>query len=525
MPRQQPANDGGNRAIVDMADCGGGGEDGCNDLYREIYRSFPAVTSGVVYVGFKLKAQFTGSGKDYGVMLGDDGTEKLKVGKVDAGSDNLGLQTTDGQSITAYGIAGADSEYLIMARYDFGSREFKVKGYFSNNLGTSESWESTTRTAPEGRISRLNRVTLYARNGLSGETAGLVRWDDVRVATTWADLLCGLGYPQDYPVVTNSWFDATYSDAQIAATNFLPALEFFSAQGVRSDSSGSPFFLPNFDLISTNGNVWLANQPFNLFTYSDLGCSLLATVTTYSVAMNLPNVSIGTNLVRWSAITSNEGYRLDQRTQVNGSTMAFTVTDDDTAGPVASLLYVGTNYVPGATSTQVTDGDLVSGGLIDIAIRWTDSSGVWLTNDNGVANSVSDTGNVWPNWDLTNSVNQDFGLDTLFTNWIGEHGFTDVTNVAYNIAALDPGDVTIDTLWTLTVSAQDMDRDRGTAVLGVHTASVDRAITTNQAFSFSVVDDDTEGPHFRLWSVDGGEEIGYGAGAGRPGHHPVLHQG
>jgi hypothetical protein len=294
---------------------------------------------------------------------------------VDAASDNLGLLTTDGLSTTAYGIGGADSDYLILARYDFDSREFKVKGCFGNNLGVSEGWESTTRLAPAGSVTRLNRVTLYARNGLAGETAGLVRWDDVRIATTWSDLLCGLGYPQDYPVVTNGLFGATFTDAQIAATNLLPALDFFSAQGVRSDASGAPFFLPHFDLVNTNGSVWLLNQPFTGFSYADAGRSLRATTTAYSVEMTLTNVALGTNLLRWSAITSNQGYRTDNATLANGSNLAFTVTDDDAAGPVATLLYVGTNYTPGAIASQVTDGDLAAGGVMDIAIQWSDPLG------------------------------------------------------------------------------------------------------------------------------------------------------
>jgi hypothetical protein len=136
-------------------------------------------------------------------------------------------------------------------------------------------------------------------------------------------------------------------------------------------------------------------------------------------------------------------------------------------------------------------------------------SGIWLTNDIASSNVISGLGNVWPNWDLTNSLNQDFGFNAIFTNWFGVHGATDITNVAYDIAPVDPGDITIDSLWTITVSAQDMDRDRGTVTIGAHTVAVDRAITTNQPLTFSVVDDDAEGPHFRLWSVDGGEEIGY----------------
>src|SRR5262249_44788852 len=145
-------NDGGNEAAVDMAFGGA-----VADLTRWAYRPFPQISSGVVYLGFKMKAQNLGSGKDFGVMLGDNGNFKVKIGKVDSASDELGIQTTDGITLTGYGL-NAGSEYLILMRYDLDSGLIKVQGYFGNNLGTNESWRATTRTAPAGSTP-LNRVT------------------------------------------------------------------------------------------------------------------------------------------------------------------------------------------------------------------------------------------------------------------------------------------------------------------------------------------------------------------------------
>ena len=95
----------------------------------------------------------------------------------------------------------------------------------------------------------------------------------------------------------------------------------------------------------------------------------------------------------------------------------FSATDDDDAGPSAFLVFVGTNYQPGATGTNVTDGDLALGGVVDIAVRYSDPSGVWFAT-NEYHSIGSEAGNVQPNWDLTNAVYGTFGWDVPFTNCI-----------------------------------------------------------------------------------------------------------
>lgn len=508
-------NDGGNDAAVDMANCGGFGEDSCFGLYREAYRAFPQISSGVLYLGFKLKAQFTGTGKDYGVMLGDGGSFKIKIGKVDASSNNLGIQTTDGISLTSYGIGGAGSEYLILMRYDFASREVKVKGHFANSLTATESWDSTTRTAPAG-TGPLNRLTLYAQNGLAAETAGIVEWDDVRIATTWSDLLCALTTPQGYPVVSNVTFHAVDStnsvtDGTLNSGNFPISVTFYDQYGVRSDTTNAPFFKPNFDLINSSGDHMVQDRLFASTSYNANATVMVGSNATISPVTSV-NIPIGTATLRWSAINSNEAYRTDNPQTSNGSNITFSVYDDDVTGPTPTLIFIGANYTIGATQTNITDADLANAtNLADIAVRWDDPSGVFLTNSPPFPNTNigSEAGRVIANWDLYTSnsvthVTNDFGYDQVFTNFIGANGATSVTTWQQNAFVIT--NIDFNNVFFLTASAEDEDNDRGTyADPGSNGDPIpwDRTVITNAQSFLSVVDDDSVAPSATSFTLSG----------------------
>ena len=178
--------------------------------------------------------------------------------------------------------------------------------------------------------------------------------------------------------------------------------------------------------------------------------------------------------------------------------------DDDTNGPVPFLVYVGSNYTPGLFQTNVTDADLVnSNNLVDIAISWTDPSGIFLTNHSPYTstNLFTAQGRVIPNWDLftTNTFNgsvSNFAYDRIFTNFIGANGRLSVTtwqDNAFTITNID-----FSNTFFLTLSAEDEDNDRSSAPDLINDPGDDipddRGNTTNYLIQFGVVDDDSSGP-------------------------------
>ena len=186
--------------------------------------------------------------------------------------------------------------------------------------------------------------------------------------------------------------------------------------------------------------------------------------------------------------------------------------DDDTAGPQPQLVFIGANYSPGQTQTNITDADLSNtNNLADIVIQWTDPSGVFLTNGAGHANNniLQANGRIIPNWDLytTNGVTHDtvsFGYDRPFNEFYGYNGDTTVTTVYQNAFAIT--NIDTNNIFFLTVSAEDEDNDRGTYPDPQGDGDPvpwDRSLTVNAMVHFHVTDDDSDGPEFTHFNVDG----------------------
>ncbi len=196
------------------------------------------------------------------------------------------------------------------------------------------------------------------------------------------------------------------------------------------------------------------------------------------------------------------------------TTNAFTVSggDDDTSGPAAKLLYIGTLYTAGATQTNITDQDLANtNDYVDIAVEWTDLAGVFMTNASPHPNTniLSSMGRVIPNWDLyvTNPVTHEtssFGFDEPFTNFLGANADLVVTTVYYNAFAVT--NINTNNLFYLTVSAEDEDNDRGAYPDPQGDGDPvphDRSVTTNALVQFLVTDDDETPPELAGFAVIG----------------------
>ncbi|MBU0678879.1 MAG: choice-of-anchor D domain-containing protein, partial [Verrucomicrobia bacterium] len=181
--------------------------------------------------------------------------------------------------------------------------------------------------------------------------------------------------------------------------------------------------------------------------------------------------------------------------------------DDDTAGPVPELIFVGTNWLAvGGVRTNITDAEAAdTNNPIDIVVRWTDPSGVFMTNHTPYlsTNILSNLGRVVPNWDLfstnvSSGATEPFGYDAAFTNFATANGDLSVTTWqgrAFSVTNLDAQLTNI--LFFLTVSAEDEDDDRSTFADPQGDGDnipYDRYVTTNYMLQFGIIDDDSTNP-------------------------------
>ncbi len=207
-------------------------------------------------------------------------------------------------------------------------------------------------------------------------------------------------------------------------------------------------------------------------------------------------VRVGTN---WFEVTRKDG-------EAQAPAMAN--------GPTPRLLYVGTNYNPALNpqgilnDITVTDADLINtADPLDIAILWSNSYGVFMTNASpAIKNISSRLGRVTPNYDpvvLTGSQFQSTGADASFTNFAGNNGSTVVTT--YQHRAFNITNSTYDDAYYITVSAENNNLGGGTFAAPNAGDAIPywRALTVNTALQFYVQDDDISYPELLEFTIDG----------------------
>ncbi|MBP7830351.1 MAG: autotransporter-associated beta strand repeat-containing protein [Kiritimatiellae bacterium] len=180
--------------------------------------------------------------------------------------------------------------------------------------------------------------------------------------------------------------------------------------------------------------------------------------------------------------------------------------EDDPSPPVpptVELAFIGTNYAgwnKSITKTNVYDAELADiSNPIDFAIRWTDSTGMFVTNDPAsVTNISANKGRVWPNWDPLSigAVTSAFGYDRIFTNAYGVNVDTSVTT--YQFAAFSITNIDFDNTYYITVSGENEDRSSGEYTADPPAGGQDvygsRGILVNEPIRFYILDDDTNAP-------------------------------
>jgi hypothetical protein len=346
-------------------------------------------TNGTVYFSWIQNYAFNGINKYAGLRLMQDSTEKAFIGKVSSANKALGIADSSVNATSSFNLEnGVGQDYVIVAKYDFATRELSAVAYRIGSDVIAEEpkgyWHVST-TQNVGHITHLSGVRLACGAG-PGVQIGYVYYDEIRVGT--------------------NWYEVTRRDGLAQA-----------------------------------------------------------------------------------------------------SAMA--------AGPVPRLLYVGTNYNPALNpqgsiaDITVTDAMLANtNDPIDIAVLWSNSFGVFLTNSNGSLNIGSRVGRVNPNFDPvvlagTSTQFQSFGFDAAFTNRIGINGAVTVTTFQHQAFTLT--NTTFNDTFFITLSAENNNMGGGTvpAPNGADAIPAWRALTVNTALQFYVQDDDPNDPEIFEFTING----------------------
>lgn len=471
------------------------------------------ITNGRIYVSFFLNYEFGGDNKWAGVELMNGGTAQAFFGEMGGTNDqDLGIDGYGSSVNAGYGLnAGAGNDYLIIGCYDFATRNIRTIAYYKTDTVPLEEplvdggWK-TNVTVGIGQITKIDGIKIKVGGSGVGVTPGQTYFDEIRVARSWRELIEECYEP---PSTTAGSFDAgtdeLLSDADMTTGVYNISLTVSDGDGLNTTSNNAPNFTPFFDIINAGGTALLTNSAWDTMTYADSGTTLYLTDSTHAV-QGSPDIDFGTYAIRWGVQDSNGHYALHYSWMADGSNTTFTVYDDDSNGPSPALVYVGTNYTAGSVSSNVvTDGDLLNASL-DVAYSWSDPSGLFVSNQNASAtNYISGLGNVHMNWDMFDPNSVTMGWDVIHSpdevDAAGGNGAPGVTAFVQNISFFTFENNQTGT-WTLTVSAQDVDGDRGYRILtnaanfggNVNTVSWDRAITTNAQMQFTVIDDDTNVP-------------------------------
>jgi hypothetical protein len=156
------------------------------------YRSFPAMTSGKIYVAAYFNYGNELQGDWAGISLLSNEVERVFFG------GNSGAQPKMKLAIDSFGgtnrvdstydlNAGAGQDYILIGRYDFATYVFSAKAYYKTDeipLLEPSVWDVSVTLDAE-RMPYVDGVRLAAGNVNPGD----VYFDEVRVADNWFDLL------------------------------------------------------------------------------------------------------------------------------------------------------------------------------------------------------------------------------------------------------------------------------------------------------------------------------------------------
>lgn len=506
-------------------------------------RSFTRQTSGQIYVAALMSFRYFGGGgatdRYFGLSLFDGGTEKAFVGRAGGGSVLAIDATGSGKTSSGYTLNGTESGaggstgtvYLVIAKYDFSANKVYAKAYYRTDTvsGSEPVWEITN--TPSASIGGIDTIRIGG-GGYNTANIGAMWFDEVRVATNWLDLVQA---DKSAPYSTNFLVNGgnSVSDAQITGGTYAVMFNIRNATGVESTNTVSPYFIPNFDILTPNNIQLVTDYVFSAFSYLNSGKTLTASNTTHTGLASHDDVVLGVYTARWSAVASNGVASLDLQKLSNGTSQAFTVIDDDTAAPtIANIkspavnanrtMHISTNGT-GVSGTgsgtnilyQISDGALASAASYPLTFYF----GA-VDVGSGLARGTSDAENqssltigsaVISNVAQYSSASSTPYADTFSSSatsvWIFTSQFSasQIENLMTNAAGPGPGTNSVMLTW------RDADFDRPD----------DRMSLSNQQHGLlAVFDDDVVSPTVQNLVIQGSmglstvrvDELQYGTG-------------
>lgn len=476
-----------------------------NDQNAFARKTFTAITTGQVYIAGLIAYRYPANNKYMGISFMNGAAETGFVGKAGGNMvlaiDTFGGTKVEGSTSLNSTQTSTNNAYLVIGKYDFSTKQIQANVYlWTATVPTTEpvSWEATA-TVPGNGIAQIDGIRVGG-GGFSGESIDSMWFDEVRVATNWAELL-RLTQPVASAYAINGGSDVT--DGQIVGGTYSVVFDFYDTAGITNTAS-----LPNYDIWNATGTRILTNQTFASKVAISGGATMRASNTSHSGASGAA-VVLGTYTSRWTAANSNGVQISNSDSLSNGTKTVFTVVDDDTAAPttmnihspeiaVSRSMHITTNGVgrapDGGTSPNIryslTDGYLagqISGGAPLLFYFGARDAGSGLQRGTGSATTNSSltigsaiVSNV-TQWDVTRSSAFTNTYDTSATNvwsWITPFTATEIDNLVTNTAN---GYGT--NLVTLTWRDADFDR------------SGDQSTSFDQQHGFLVVvDDDLAAP-------------------------------
>ncbi len=212
------------------------------------YRTFPTVNTGVIFAAAFVNHTTGGADRWMGLSFCSNGTERAFFGELAGQDQKLGLGSYDGgssETASPYSLtAGVGSDYIIIGKYDFQTKQFSTKGYYKTDAIPSvqpAAWDATTTLAAD-RIISLNGVRLGAGGANS---PGACYFDEVRVARSWAELLNKVE-----PVWTGSGTTFAWENATNWSGYTVPAA---AAVAIFGDSFANGTTISNTAAVTTAG--------------------------------------------------------------------------------------------------------------------------------------------------------------------------------------------------------------------------------------------------------------------------------
>ncbi|OGV43664.1 MAG: hypothetical protein A2X46_08275 [Lentisphaerae bacterium GWF2_57_35] len=309
-----------------------------NGGMKSAARSFPAITSGKLYVSAMIGYAYDGASKWIGLGLASNGTDKLFLGEVGSADHKFGISDYGGGQTSAFDLnpwsagnaASTGNTYLIVGRYDFATRVFNGSVYYRTNaVPTTEpaSWE-VTDTLAAGYMNGVDALLIKAGCSDGGATIGDCYFDEIRVATNWDELI-GITRPVATNYSVYGYGPNQVYDGQATGGQFSVSMDFYDSSGMGENA--------DFDIFNPGGIEILTNQQFASQTYLNNGLTLIASNASH--AGYYPG-DLGTYTGRFSAVNSNGIWAIDSSTCSFGVPlpMTFAVADDDTVDPALTAL-------------------------------------------------------------------------------------------------------------------------------------------------------------------------------------------